>query len=482
MGSKWCKMVPPETRMKALSGHNFAIVDVETTGTNAVYNRIIEIGIVRVEDGKVTKTFSSLINPDTYLSPFITGITGITDTDLFDAPRFEDIAEEIEELLDGCILVAHNAAFDYGFVRRELERAERSFTGRRLCTVRLSRKLFPEHRYHSLDHLVERFGFTVERRHRALDDAMLLVEFFKKSEKLLGSARVKKAIAKMLKFPSLPSYIPESQVAGLPAAPGVYIFRDENGTPLYVGKSVSVRDRVLGHFSNAARSGRERHMLEETRDVECVRTTGEFSALMLECRMIQELQPIYNVMAKRTKKLLIGEIAEGAGGYQTVVLKNFEHISDIDPEKFIGLFRSRKQFEERMRALADDARLCPKLLGLEKTARACFAHQLKKCPGACIGKEKPEKYNRRFAKSFDEFMVRRWPYRGPVHLIEQTAHGSGSYFVVDNWVLSEYGTFEDDAMDSTEVSEKAFNLETYKLLATCLTNPKRFHVRIEFKR
>lgn len=156
-----------------------AIVDVETTGLNPRLERVIEIGILRVEDGKIKRRMDMLINPVTYVPPFITEITGITNRDVESAPTFYDRYQEIFHMLDGALFVAHNAPFDYGFLREEFNRVGLNFEANTLCTARLSRKIFPEHHSHSLSSLIERYGFKCARRHRAFDDAEVLHKFLR---------------------------------------------------------------------------------------------------------------------------------------------------------------------------------------------------------------------------------------------------------------------------------------------------------------
>ena len=155
----------------------FTILDVETTGGSPYFNRIIEIGLLRVEKGEVARTYSTLVNPGIPIPEFITEITGITDSDVAEAPAFDDIKEELAESLEDSILVAHNSGFDYGFLQAEFQRSGWGFAMDSLCTVRLSRVLFPEFKRHNLDAIIERFGFNIENRHRALDDAKIVWDF-----------------------------------------------------------------------------------------------------------------------------------------------------------------------------------------------------------------------------------------------------------------------------------------------------------------
>lgn len=180
-----------------MKGKTFTIVDVETTGASAHAGRIIEIGALRVEHGEVVKTYKKLLNPGQAIPEFITSMTGIRDIDVLVAPTFEEVADEVLELFEGSTFVAHNAAFDYGFIREEFKRLGYGFTLPRLCTVRLSRALYPEHRKHNLTALIERFNFTCVSRHRAFDDAEVLWQFLQMLEREIPQEDLEKQLTRL---------------------------------------------------------------------------------------------------------------------------------------------------------------------------------------------------------------------------------------------------------------------------------------------
>ncbi len=206
-----------------------AIVDVETTGQSAVYGRIIEIAVIRIEHGSITQTFQSLVNPERYISPLIEGLTGITNADVADAPVFADIAGKVRKLLDGAIFVAHNARFDYAFVKNEFRALGRPFSARCLCTVKLSRKLFPQHRHHNLSSVIERHGISCDARHRAMGDAQAVYEFLRSIEEREEEERVRSAVDEILKASSLPVGLDRRSFDDLPELPGVYLLYGADG-------------------------------------------------------------------------------------------------------------------------------------------------------------------------------------------------------------------------------------------------------------
>ena len=229
---------------------NLSIVDIETTGISPAFDRIIEIAVLRISEGQLVEEYSTLVDPERTISYHIEALTGITNKDVRKAPLFRDIKDEVFRLLDGSIFVAHNARFDYGFLRREFDREGIAFSAKCLCTARLSRLLFPGYRRHNLDSIIERFGFTCENRHRALGDASVLWDFLRTLHQQIDETELTRAWTKILKAPTLPPLLKESTIRTLPESPGVYIFYGQGGGTLYVGKSVNIRQRVLSHFQN----------------------------------------------------------------------------------------------------------------------------------------------------------------------------------------------------------------------------------------
>jgi DNA polymerase-3 subunit epsilon len=268
---------------------NLAILDVETTGASAPYDRIIEIGVIRIEKNKIVKKFETLINPEVTISPFIENLTGIVGRQLKDAPLFSEIKSDLAELLDGCVFVAHNARFDYSFIRNEYKRIGVPYSAKQLCTVKLSRLLFPNFSHHNLDSIIERFEIKCERRHRALDDAMVLWDFLQKVGNTTAPEKLQKAFDAILKKPSLPPLLKSKDVEVLPEKAGVYLFFGKSEIPLYIGKSINIKDRVLSHFINDVDSSTELEISQQIERIETIETGGELSALLLESEIADEL-------------------------------------------------------------------------------------------------------------------------------------------------------------------------------------------------
>jgi DNA polymerase-3 subunit epsilon len=445
----------------------FAIIDVETTGTNPLRDRVIEIAVIRTDGAG---EFSTLVNPGRPLPPFITSLTGINGEELTDAPRFEEIAPEIADLLEGAVFVAHNARFDYAFVRNEFRRIGISFSAPTLCTVRLSRKLYPKVGKHNLESIIQRHAIAVEQRHRALDDARAVQAFLSVAREEKGEASYHAALAKLLKIPSLPAGVPEEMVRGLPDAPGVYLFYGKQDEILYVGKSVNIRERVLSHFAGDHGSAKELSLCSQVSAIEARRTPGELSALLLESDLVKELAPVYNRRLRKRRKVVIAALEVTEGGYETVRCAEGEGTVP-DGEGIIARFRTRRQADEEIALLAKVFDLCPKLLGIEKGKGACFSYQLKRCRGACIGLEEAESYNRRFREAFAVRSTAAWPYSTPVLVTESSEDGPGIAYAVDRWRILASIEFDGDGAFRLRDQGRSFDHDICKILQGFITRP-----------
>lgn len=448
---------------------NLAIIDVETTGTNATYDRIIEVGVLKVQNGRVVRTYSTLVDPERAVPYHIERLTGITNRDLKGAPTFDQIKDELHELLDGSIFVAHNARFDYGFVRSEFERHRLDFSARCLCTARLSRLLFPEHKAHNLDSIMDRFGLTCAQRHRALDDASVLWGFLTAVEGRIEGEVLKKALKAVLKTPSFPSQLDESKVKVLPDAPGVYVFWDREGTALYVGKSINIKNRVYSHFSNDASSARHLTMCQQVADIKFHETAGELGALLLESHFIKRLSPLYNRRSTNRKRLIAARRVLTEQGYRSIQLELLDGLSLQDVQSLVGVFRSKKQAKNQLWDVAKEHSLCPRVLGLEKGRGDCLYRQIHVCRGACTGLEPTDSYNPRFDLAFSGYGITPWPFRGPVLVEERNARsGVGEAFLLDKWCLVGSYRYDETGCEDLFQGDHIFDYDAYKILVTYL--------------
>ena len=452
-----------------------ACIDLETTGGMAVHHRIIEVGIVLLEDGEIVDEWSSLVNPGTRIPPSIEAFTGISNDMVADAPAFEDLRAEVRRRLERRLFVAHNARFDYGFVRNEFRRLGEKFSAPVLCTVRLSRALFREHARHNLDALIERYDLDCGARHRALGDAAVLPPLLAALEQAAGTERLQEVATAVLNESRLPPHLPPDLAEDLPECSGVYLFRGEGGALLYVGKSRNLRSRVIEHFAGAHRSGKEAKLTRQVRTVEWVETGGELGALLLESRLVKELAPSANRRLRKPAGLHCVRLQQRPDGV-AVSVEPLEMPAEEDAGEFHGPFRTERDARRALEGKAREAGLCLKLMGLERGDGSCFGFQLGRCRGACVGKEPRALHDARLRLALASLRLKAWPFPGPIGIREPGPAGVGSVLhVVNRW--RHLGTATNDAEVAALVERAAdspFDPDAYRIIGRCIErlNPR----------
>ncbi len=453
-------------------------LDLETTGATPLKDRITEIALVRVENGVEVARWQTLVNPEVRIPPFIQQLTGISNEMVQAAPTFAEVAGTLAEHLAGAVMVGHNVRFDHGFLKSEYKRLGHILRQRVMCTVKLSRMLYPEQRSHSLDAIMQRHQLTTLSRHRAMSDVDLMMAFVQSAQRDFGLARLQTVANELSKQPSLPTGIAQHMVDDIPESPGVYLFYGDGTLPLYIGKSVNLRDRVMSHFSGDHTSSKEMRISQEIKRIEWRATAGELGALLLESRLIKEMQPIHNRQLRRERQLCAWQIAEDAAAVPLITLVREEEISPDIIGQLFGTFKTKTQAIEVMRNLADHHQLCPRLLGLEKGKGACFASQLKKCKGACAGKEPKALHHLRLQQALSAHRLKSWPYASKIGIREHNAEtGKTDIHVFDQWCHIATVNNEADleeAMQSKTVF--AFDYDTYKLVLKALNRGGHFQL------
>jgi DNA polymerase-3 subunit epsilon len=445
-------------------------VDIETNGLNHIRGRVIEVGVLRVEHGQVVSTYNTLINPETNLPQFITTLTGISANDFATAPNFADISADLHDVLDGAIFVAHNVRFDYSFLKQEFSRVGLTFLPKQLCTVKLSRALYPDQKGHKLADLIRRHNFSFTNRHRAYDDAAVLWQFVQHIQDTFTDEQISRAIGRQLQQPAIPKSIEPDLLKNLPETPGVYIFEDELGRPLYVGKSINIKKRVLSHFGRDHAESKEFKIAQSITHIETRQTPGELAALLLESELIKEMQPVYNRRLRKVDGLLLAKQTINPAGYLTV---SVEAAKQVDPDQtadILAIYPRRSRARAAMNDLLKTFDLCPKLLGLEKAAGSCFLYQLHKCRGACIGAEPAGSYNQRLLTAFERQRVRAWPYEGAVLLSEKYESDSSHALIIDQWCVLGEVTQEAFCEPVIRTQSRLFDLDTYKILQSFISS------------
>jgi DNA polymerase-3 subunit epsilon len=421
-----------------------AFIDVETTGTTSTQDRITEIGIVRVHDGELVEEWSSLVNPGIPIPEEIQALTGISNAMVRDAPTFSQLRREVFERLDGHLFVAHNARFDYGFIKNEFRRVEMPFTADVLCTVRLSRRLYPHAIGHGLDAIIERLGLhdvvqgdaaSRTGRHSALGDARVLWRLVQHIHREKELADIAAAVKRLLKIPSLPPQLAPDALESLPEGPGVYLFYGVNDLPLYIGKSVNLRDRVRSHFSSDYRSANDLRISSEIRRIEVEESAGELGALLREARLVKELLPLHNHRLRRKLNACFIRLPDLRSPPEVLLNKDIDWAArEEGAEPLYGPFATKQNVKQALEGLAADHGLCWRQLGWEKRGGPCFARQVKKCRGACIGEESPEQHHLRLMLALSAHRVSDWPWPGRIVMRERDAEGRfEEAHVFDRW-------------------------------------------------
>ncbi len=433
-------------------------LDLETTGATATKDRITEIGMVIVSEQGVSR-YSQLVNPQARIPEFIQGLTGITDEMVADAPCFEHIASDVFDRLNGRLFIAHNARFDYGFIKNEFKRIGIDFRARVLCTVKLSREINPEETRHNLDALIARHGLIQSGRHRALADADLIYQFWEKLQASIPAQQLAETVAKLSARPSVPSHLDPDLPEQLPETHGVYIFYGENNFPLYVGKSNNLRKRVMSHFASDHSRGKELSLSMQVRRVDWIETPGEIAALLKESSLVKSLLPSHNTRLRRNKELCSWRIQDQPGIPPELVWARDLNLG-AQPNLF-GIFRSQRDALEMLSELAQTEKLCKALLGLEKvkSGSSCFGHQLKHCQGACVGKETPERHHLRLLTAMARHRIPAWPHAGPIGLKEGAA-----LHLIDAWCYLGTAESEDEVYDLLANGQPTFDLDVFKIL------------------
>lgn len=277
----------------------YAIVDIETTGGHAASHGITEVAIVVHDGSKIVGQYESLINPGLPIPNFITSLTGISNAMVASAPRFEEVAGEIHRMLEGNVFVAHNVNFDHTFLRAHLSQCGYSLSEKKLCTVRLTRKVFPHLPSYSLGNLCRELDIPIYNRHRAGGDATATAHLFDMILRNGGETHIREMLKKHSGEHWLPVNLNKSDIENLPSCPGVYYFHDEKERVIYVGKAINLKKRVTSHFTGFDPGNRRMQFLRKIHSVKFKACASELHALVLESVEIKRLWPRYNYSQKQ---------------------------------------------------------------------------------------------------------------------------------------------------------------------------------------
>ena len=420
----------------------YAITDIETTGRYASANAITEIAIVLHDGEKVVDSFQSLVNPGTTIVPFVSRLTGITNDMVKDAPKFFEIAKKVWEMTEGAVFVAHSVNFDYSLIRQEFKELGADFKRRKLCTVRLSRSVFPGHTSYSLGNICSRLNIDIEHRHRAMGDVLATVKLFEKCLENDGQNHIDKLLKRTSKEAILPPNLSKENFDSLPEKPGVYYFHDEKGKVIYVGKSINIKKRVYSHLTG--RGSAKISFVSAIAKITYELCGNELIALLKESDEIHRLFPIYNRVQKFDRgSYILTEYVNQKGVRQLAFGKEHKAL------KPLLHFRGFDAAREFMNELVESHELCPRFVGLQSTTGVCFNFGLSKCRGVCAGIEDVDTYNERVREalgSLNELQETR------VIVDEGRAFNERSVILIENGIYKGFGFTDKSGEISPEMA------------------------------
>jgi DNA polymerase-3 subunit epsilon len=430
----------------------YAVVDLETTGGYALGNRITEVAIYRFNGSQITDEFHSLVNPERVIPPFITQLTGISNDMVASAPIFKDIAVQIDQFTKDQILVAHNAGFDYSFLRREFKTVGINYVRKKLCTVRLSRKIIPGMHSYSLGTLCASLGIHIKDRHRAYGDARATVELL---EYLLANDHMKQisyALNRHSREGTLPPNLPREQFEQLPEDVGIYYFLDKKGKVIYVGKSKNIRNRVLGHFQQFNRSRRSMDFRNQIHGITFEPCGNELIAYLLESHEIKRYWPKFNRSQRFTRYCWgIFKYFDQNGYIRLVVAQSKRSDNPVVS------FRSFDEAWDYLRSQIEKHELCKRLCNIQTVSNSCLDYPDGSCLGACAEKESTESYNQRVSECLCQFSYLDNSF---LLLGKGRKDGETSMVLVENGKYKGFG-FVEDVIQEYQLTDLVGNIKPF---------------------
>ena len=408
----------------------YAILDIETTGGKYNEEGITEIAIYQHSGREVTDQFITLINPERAIQPFVEKLTGINGKMLHNAPRFFEVAKRIIEITDNCLIVAHNADFDYRVLRTEFKRLGYKYERDSICTVNMSKKLLPDLESYKLGKLARSLGIPISDRHRAQGDALATVKLFELLLEKDSSKQILKSQIKTLKSHQVPSkYL--SIIEELPNATGVYYLHNAAGDVLYIGKSKNIQKRVRTHLT--AKDRKSQKIQKKLHKVNFETTGSELIALLKEQHEIKRNQPQINKDG-RYRIYPMGIRIDRESNYHQLVLEQVRNHRD-----YLVVFKNGRSAKNIIKQWIETHQLCHKYSFIQDIDGACYGYKNNKCKGACLEEESPNSYNERLLQLLDK---NNYPYDDFLMIESGRKNGEYSYIYVENQCFKGYGFYE----------------------------------------
>ncbi|MDB4297374.1 exonuclease domain-containing protein [Flavobacteriaceae bacterium] len=436
----------------------YSIVDIETTGSS---NRVTEISIFKYDGEEVVDEFTTLVNPTLPIPQHIVSLTGIDDTLVQDAPKFNEIAQKILDFTEDTIFVAHNVNFDYNVLLKEFKNLDLDFKRKKLCTVRLSRKLLPGHKSYSLGKLCKDLEIELVDRHRAKGDAEATVTLF---ELLLKQNNADKVLFDFLKSNSkeatLPPNLPKHIFEAIPNKTGIYLFKNKKNEVIYVGKAKDLKQRVLSHFYD--KKQKELDLCRETANIDFELAGSELVALLMEDHAIKKHYPKFNVASKKSKSQLALINYTDRKGIIHFAIQRLK----LAPNPLVT-FNNQAEARDFLEKICVDFNLCPKYCHLQENATQCNHYKITTCGGICTSKESTVVYNIRVKQAL-EFISQA----NSSKVIKTSGRNQNetAFVMIKNGVYKGYGFIDntiieenEDALDFYLIAQKD-NLDIQKVL------------------
>ncbi|MHA7131865.1 exonuclease domain-containing protein [Algoriphagus namhaensis] len=432
----------------------FAVVDIETAGGRPQQGGITEIAVVIHDGNQIIDSYETLLNPETNIPTYITGLTGIDQAMVSSAPTFAEIAEELWELLEGRVFVAHQVNFDFGFIKEAFARLGKDFSPQKLCTVRLSRKIFPGYRSYSLGRICETRGIPILARHRAMGDArataILFGQMMEENSDVIFHSLKRNSGERFL-----PPNFPKEKYQQIPEQCGVYYMLNEKGKTIYVGKAINIKERFKNHFSGNSLPSLKEALKAEVVDLKWELCGSEFFALLFETLEIKRLWPKYNSAMKRPKTLWgLFQFEDGLGFQRFQIAQVRKGLLPVET------FFSRDEAVTFLRQGIQNHELCEKLCGLRKVS--CNTED-SPCLGACHSAEPAEVYNSRL----QDFVSKIKDTQKEILLkLEGRSEEEQLHCVFDRGILSKYAFVPqgEEKMDAKEFVTVPQIPETFYIL------------------
>lgn len=433
----------------------FAVLDVETTGGYGSDNRITEIAIIIHDGVREIERYSTLVNPESFIPHRITELTGITNEMVIVAPKFKEIARKVWDLTNNRVFVAHNVNFDFTVIKNEFSLLGVDFKRRKLCTVRLSRKVFPDKLSYSLSKLCSSLGIYLENAHRALADTQVTVLLFEIILREASDFLIKNELRELNKLSKIPPKLDENVFDKLPDTCGVYRFYNSEGSVIYIGSSEEIKTRIAKHFKSVNSKAKEFNMVMEVADISFKITASKLIADLISRSEILNIKPLFNKpLITLSYKIGITQYKD-QNGYQRLILDKKAKSST----SFFMKFSKQTSAKLFLKEFVRKGLLCGKLVGLEDSKVKCDQFDSNLCKGACIKKEDSFSYNNRFEKILEKMFS-----KGDSFFIKDIGRNIDEFSLVwiQNGRYQGYGFFNHDITDFEKI-KKSITKEINKL-------------------